>query len=623
MILNRYIAIGLFAGIAGAQTTTFTAASTNNTSASSNFAGNTDTRAGVLNPNYEPIPRNVSNLDVHDLVTSGFAGKIFVNFLNWFSTTYNCTANPSDAGIGGWGPSRLTCNSHILTQYNSNDATQVHAQMNDIASRHFDGVVVNYEAKSASGLEIGSIQKIRDDLDARCAGASCPVQMVIMTDGSGIKFSPGFGGATACPQPGSSATANENCIIAHMKDDLCYMNQNYFGAPSYLRVSGHPVWQSFIIESGWTLNSTGAAPSWDDLWIHVQQFANNLAGNCPALSATYANAPNNGVPDLEFENASGFSHDGSSANSQGAFAWIHPGSGISTQTSAVASDLSDLTSFYQAAQSNSAKNAWGAAFSAFNDVMAGWSPAPAGRIEDNGCGRTWLNSLAAGKSFLPGFIQAVTWNDYDEGTQIETGIDNCVSSLTASISGNTLSWAVNFATRSDGSAGDDSTIDRFNIYDSSDGQNLTLATGLCNLGGGAAINDHLCTGTGSATRSIDLKTLLPGAGIHKVYVQAVGKPSILNHITAQALTYEPVAVTVSSQTSGTASSPLTVTASAASSATVTGWHIYVNGADDFSGGTTKSISTTVPLTTGANTVIVRAWNSTGAYGDQTFTITGN
>jgi hypothetical protein len=116
---------------------------------------------------------------------------------------------------------------------------------------------------------------------------------------------------------------------------------------------------------------------------------------------------------------------------------------------------------------------------------------------------------------------------------------------------------------------------------------------------------------------------LPGSSTHKIYVQAVGKPSILYHITATALTYDPVAVTVSSQTSGTAGSSLAVTAAAASSATVTGWQIYVNGKGYPSGGTTNSISTAVPLNVGANTVIVRAWNSTGAFGDQTFNITGN
>jgi hypothetical protein len=64
-----------------------------------------------------------------------------------------------------------------------------------------------------------------------------------------------------------------------------------------------------------------------------------------------------------------------------------------------------------------------------------------------------------------------------------------------------------------------------------------------------------------------------------------------------------------------------VAASATSAHTITGWHIYVDGADVFSAGQVNSISTNVPMNAGTHTVIVRAWNSTGAYGDRTLTIT--
>jgi hypothetical protein len=620
MLTRNVLTLTLLAGAAAGQTTTYTAISSNNTSASSKFTGNSDdTRTGVINVPYEPVPGNVSHLDSHDLVFPGYTGKIFVNFLNWFSTTMSCGSG--HAGIGGWGPVRSTCASHILTQYNSNDATQVHAQMNDIAARHLDGAMLNYESDQAGGVVDGANQKIRDDLNARCGGSGCPLQFAIMSDGSGVKNNPGFAGAAACPNS-ATASDNENCIIAHLKDDFCYLNQNFFGASSYTKVNGHPIWHSFIIESGWTLNATGAAPSWQDLWIHMQGFASNLSANCPAFSTHYAGAPNNGVPDLIFENSGGFNQDGQSSNSQGAFAWIHPGTGPSGQESSVSADQSDLTAFYKAAQMNPSKNAWGAVFNGFNDILAGWSPAPAGRLEDNTCGRTWMNTFSAAQSFSPVFLQVVTWSDYDEGTEIETGIDNCVDSITDSIDGNTLSWQVNFTTRSDGSTGDDSTIDRFDIYDSSDGENLTLVESVCNLGGALITGDHLCTGAGSPTRSLDVKTLLHTVGLHKVYVQAVGKPSILNHVTTTALNYQPVDVTVTSQSSGTVTSPFTVTATASSSATVTGWHIYANGTDEFDGGQQTSISAPITLTTpGTYTIIVRAWNSTGAFGDQTYTLT--
>src|SRR5437879_3326778 len=103
----------------------------------------------------------------------------------------------------------------------------------------------------------------------------------------------------------------------------------------------------------------------------------------------------------------------------------------------------------------------------------------------------------------------VTWNDYEEGTSIETGIDNCLS-LTASVSGSTLSWNPSFSS----SNGSESTVKNYSIYDSSDGQNLTQVASIA-----------------SGTHSIDLNTLNLAPGNHTLFVQAVGLPSIQNHIT--------------------------------------------------------------------------------------------
>src|SRR5205823_2398242 len=87
-----------------------------------------------------------------------------------------------------------------------------------------------------------------------------------------------------------------------------------------------------------------------------------------------------------------------------------------------------------------------------------------------------------------------------------------------------------------------------------------------------------------------------------------------------------VTVTVSKPSNG-ATVPLTfnVTASASTSnsgASVTGWHIYIDSVDKFgTPGPTSSINTNVTTTAGTHTMIVRAWDSTGAFGDQTLTIT--
>jgi hypothetical protein len=89
-----------------------------------------------------------------------------------------------------------------------------------------------------------------------------------------------------------------------------------------------------------------------------------------------------------------------------------------------------------------------------------------------------------------------------------------------------------------------------------------------------------------------------------------------------------VNVTVSKPADG-ATVPLTFNVQASATTTntgavVTGWHIYVDGADKYgTAGPTSSINTNVTTTAGSHTVIVRAWDSTGDFGDQTLTVTAS
>ncbi len=83
-----------------------------------------------------------------------------------------------------------------------------------------------------------------------------------------------------------------------------------------------------------------------------------------------------------------------------------------------------------------------------------------------------------------------------------------------------------------------------------------------------------------------------------------------------------VNVTVSSPINNSqVGSPFSVVARATSSYTITGWHIYVDGNDVYSGGQTTSI--TAPITAGAGNhqVVTRAWDSSGAYGSVTQQLT--
>ena len=160
-----------------------------------------------------------------------------------------------------------------------------------------------------------------------------------------------------------------------------------------------------------------------------------------------------------------------------------------------------------------AENTVGASYKGFNDQLASWG---SNRRMDQQCGQTWLKTFSAINSIynqgtqLP-YLQLVTWNDYEEGTEIESGVDNCFS-LQTSISGNSLQWKIN---------GDESTVDHYSVYSSTDGQNLAQLTQL-----------------GVGTHSVDLCSLNLGTDNYQLYVQAVGKPSMANRMPG-ALSYTP------------------------------------------------------------------------------------
>jgi hypothetical protein len=89
-----------------------------------------------------------------------------------------------------------------------------------------------------------------------------------------------------------------------------------------------------------------------------------------------------------------------------------------------------------------------------------------------------------------------------------------------------------------------------------------------------------------------------------------------------------VTVTVSSPANNaTVPNTFNVVASAttnAGGAQVTGWYIYVDSVAAWNtSGPTSSINASVTMSTGPHTVLVRAWDSTGAFGSQTLTLTAS
>lgn len=460
------------------------------------FAGQTDTRTGVATPVFDAPAGNVSTDDPHAYLNQGAGTKIFANFMLGFCV---------QAG-------NAYCDNNVSTGYDSNDANTVAAQAEDLIRRHIDGAVMTWEGAGTS--PDAATLKFQAYVDANhCSGPQdCDPMYVIMYDGPSMAYnvtSTGIPGTSGASCSGQTGAAYENCVIAHIKNDMCYMNGKHFGNDAYFKVNGRPVVQMFPDEG--VIPSWGPAPSWADVWTYIQQWNEDLPQNCviPGASAQPYSA-NNGVPLVVFEDGGGFSHQ----DSAGSFYWLQP-AGTNPATDQGITNISPASSggtldnFFTIAQQYQGEQVWGGAFKGFNSSLARWGQ---NRIMDQFCGQTWIQSLTESNRLhsnaaLP-YLQIATWNDYNEGTEIESGIDNCYR-VSGSVSGQTLSWALNPTNSALASL---TTVADIEIYDSDDGTHLRL----------------LVTETPGASGSFDLTKL--AAGTHTLYVRMVGKNSILNRI---------------------------------------------------------------------------------------------
>jgi hypothetical protein len=513
-----------FAGSALAQTSTLSAETGNNTSAVS----------FPQHDNGNVAPGNVSKLDTHTLLYPGATTSVYAHFLPWF-----CTPGATDPADG-----IQRCNGHILSGYNSNDATVVKKQVDDMISRGIQGVIIDWYGSSAA-IENGTSLKMMAEAQSRN-----PVfQFTIMED---------KGAVSNCMKATGSSDETQ-CVI----DDLSYVASTYFPSPAYMHKGGRPVVFFYI-------DSSDTAIDWDQV---------------------RASAPGNPL----------FIFQDNFSRGDGAFSWVHP-------EAEVPDNASYLDGFYSDAQANPGKHPFGSTSKGFNDFDAdpnGWSKH---RSIDQQCGSLWLRLAAqvsasgySASSQLESY-QLVTWNDYDEGTEIESGIDNCLS-ISASVAGNTLSWTL---AGTPAGNGQESTIDRYRVWSTpaSDGQSLTLRREV----------------TAGGSHSLDLTTLgglTPGTA-YTIYVQAIGKPSILNHM-ANGVSYTPGntnpppsrgAVITSPGNGASSASPVHVSGYE-NSGTAVDMQIYLDGGLVYDRANVQTITADIAMGAGSHSIAVKSWYSDG------------
>ena len=254
----------------------------------------------------------------------------------------------------------------------------------------------------------------------------------------------------------SNGMSYTDAFIYHLN----YAADTFFPSPAYMRLGGRPVVLLFGFES-YNLD-------WNKIVASVR-----------------------GNPVWIWRNANGFTRP----YSAGGFAW-GPASGFSY-----------LDWFYDHALTYTSQQTLGNAYKGFDDRLASWSQ---NRIVDQRCGQTWLDSWAwAGHYYskaqpLP-FMMVSTWNDYEEGTEIETGIDNCLS-VAATLSGSSLQWTLS-------GTGTENTVHHYTVFVSADGENLMRLSDVA-----------------AGTRTLDIGSFGLAPGTYTLYVEAVGQPSIRNHM---------------------------------------------------------------------------------------------
>ncbi len=331
---------------------------------------------------------------------------------------------------------------HMNVGYSSDDPTQVAKQVTDMMSRGISGAIIDWYGPNASRENTTAILMMQQ---AQLENGA--FSFAVMEDQGALS---GCGDCTG-----------------QLISDLNYAYQTFEGSPAYMRINGQPVVFFFDVDN-YPIN-----------WATV---AAGVPGN----------------PLFIFRNAGGFSH----TDTGGSYSWV-----IIDTSNANDWNQSYLDGFYSAGLGSSSEHTFGTGYKGFNDNLAAWT---AHRVMNQNCASTWLATLKEiGSFYSPSkqleSLQLVTWNDYEEGSEIETGIDGCTS-VSGSAAANSLAWST---------TGSESTVDHYQIYISADGQNLMSLTTVP-----------------AGTHALDLGQFGVSNGTYSVYVQAVGKPSVKNQISS-------------------------------------------------------------------------------------------
>jgi len=175
-------------------------------------------------------------------------------------------------------------------------------------------------------------------------------------------------------------------------------------------------------------------------------------------------------------------------------------------------NLNAVTNDFSAIKSHNTKQAFGAMCAHFDGTLTksvGWSEGKYLPSSNGVCEITRANTY---NTYIAGMtnmtrMQWATWSDWEEGTEVEDGTENNFALTTQMNTTNVLGWTI--------TSGDERTIDHYDVYAQTNGGNAA----------------YLCpVPTGIYQTNISQLGLTQGS--YKLYVNAVGKPCIRDHMSS-------------------------------------------------------------------------------------------
>jgi hypothetical protein len=403
---------------------------------------------------------HISPLSLKQLMYPGWTGRLICEYQPWFGMS-----------------------SHKSVGYNENLPATVAAQNSFMISEGCDVNLVDfYGALSANqSFNLATANAVFADLSTR---SGYPLKFGIMEDKGAL--------TGTCPTSNQTEAATLTCVQNALISEMDYINTHYANSGAYLTDNGNPLIFTFIPPTTWPVLTSA---DWTAIWTAVK-----------AHTDTYSAA---------FKYIFQFGSFTTNAYDNGRFGWVQPAAydatkqfwwGSNTNASPVY-----LDNLYSSGLAHPSQLTVGVIYKGFDDNNASWS---GNRVMAQQCGQVLLKTASEiGKYFggsnpqIP-YVQIATWNDYEEGTSVEDGIDNCYS-VNASLTGSQLSWSLSASD----SYASITTVHHFNVYYSDAAGNLYSAAANLPVTAGA----------------LDLSSIVP-TGTWDVYVEMVGQPLILNRM---------------------------------------------------------------------------------------------